>query len=84
MQNSIMTSLRKDWFDHVKKTRKKMSKGQKVLVEHREAMKNASVSWPKEKERILKKRKREEKRDAKKSVREKNISANKNAEQKTQ
>ncbi len=60
-----MTSLRKDWFEHVRKTRKKMSRGQKDLVDHRAAMKQASQSWPKEKEKILKRRKRDAKKQEK-------------------
>ena len=59
-----MTSLRKEWFEHVRKTRKKMSRGQKDLVDHRAAMKCASQTWPKEKEKILKRRKREAKKQA--------------------
>ena len=79
-----MTSLRKEWFEWVKKTRKKMSKGQKELVQHRDAMKSASVSWPKEKERILKKRKREERRAAKSTVCKKARIDDKKTEEKTQ
>ncbi len=79
-----MPSLRKDWFEHVRKTRKKLSKGKKTQVEHREAMKTASVSWPKEKERILKKRKREEKREAKNAAREKSEPVVKKVDEKTQ
>ena len=56
-----MTSLRKEWFLFVGKTRKKMSRGCKVQVSHREAMKKASEKWPKEKEKILRRIKREEK-----------------------
>ena len=56
-----MTSLRKEWFLFVGKTRKKMSRGSKVQVSHREAMKKASEKWPKEKEKILRRIKREEK-----------------------
>ena len=56
-----MTSLRKEWFLYVGKTRKKMSRGSKEPVSHREAMKKASESWPKEKEKILRRMKREKK-----------------------
>ena len=56
-----MTSLRKEWFLYVGKTRKKMSRGSKEPVSHREAMKKASESWPKEKEKILRRIKREKK-----------------------
>ena len=61
IKNTIMTSLRKEWFLFVGKTRKKMSRGSKVQVSHREAMKKASEKWPKEKEKILRRIKREEK-----------------------
>ncbi len=39
-----------------------MSRGSKELVPHRTAMKAASITWPKEKEKLLKKRKREAKK----------------------
>ena len=57
-----MTTLRSDWFAWVHKTRKKMSRGSKELVPHRTAMKAASITWPKEKEKLLKKRRREAKK----------------------
>ena len=38
--------MRSAWFDHVRKTREKESRGKKVKVTHREAMKIASASWP--------------------------------------
>ena len=57
-----MTTLRSDWFAHVNKTRKKMSRGSKEQVPHRSAMKAASITWPKEKEKLLRKRKREAKK----------------------
>ena len=60
-----MTTLRSDWFAWVNKTRKKMSRGSKELVPHRAAMKAASITWPKEKEKILRKRKREAKKQEK-------------------
>ena len=60
-----MTTLRSDWFAWVQKTRKKMSRGQKELIPHRTAMKAASVTWAKEKEKILKKRRREAKKQEK-------------------
>ena len=59
-----MTTLRSDWFAWVQKTRKKLSKGQKELVPHRTAMKAASITWPKEKEKLLKRRKREANKQA--------------------
>ena len=57
-----MTTLRSDWFAHVEKTRKKLSKGKKEKIEHRAAMKAASITWPKEKEKLLRKRRRETKK----------------------
>ena len=57
-----MTTLRSDWFSHVSKTRKKMSRGSKEQVPHRAAMKAASITWPKEKEKLLRKRRREAKK----------------------
>ena len=60
-----MTTLRSDWFAWVHKTRKKMSRGCKEQVPHRAAMKAASITWPKEKEKLLKKRRREAKKQEK-------------------
>ena len=62
-----MTSLRKEWFLYVKKTRRKMSRGGKEPVSHRDAMKKASESWPKEKEKLLRRIKREKKQNCAKS-----------------
>ena len=49
-------TMRHEWFEHVRKTRKKMSKGKDKQGE-------ASQSWPKQKEKILKKKRRLEKRN---------------------
>ena len=54
-------TMRHEWFEHVRKTRKKMSKGKDKQVAHREAMRQASESWPKQKEKVLKKKRRLEK-----------------------
>ena len=51
-------TMRNSWFDHVAKTRKKMSKGLEKPVAHREAMRKASESWPSEKIKLIKKQKR--------------------------
>ena len=48
-------TMRNHWFDHVRKTRKKLSKGQSDLVCHRDAMKKASESWPEQKAKIKRK-----------------------------
>ena len=65
-------NMRKNWFAFVATTRKKLSRKLKRIsrkekrdVTHREAMKEASVLWPKEKTKILNKLKREERRAAK-------------------
>ena len=46
--------MRKGWTDHVAETRRKGNRGKKTMS-HREAMKAASVTWPKIKKRLLKK-----------------------------
>ena len=51
-------TMRHQWFNHVKKTRKKMSKGQEKQVPHREAMRKASESWPIQKAKLIKAEKR--------------------------
>ena len=58
-------NMRQLWFDHVAKVRTKLSRGKKDKATHREAMVAASVSWPQEKEKIIKKRDRAAKRAAK-------------------
>ena len=50
--------MRKNWFAFVATTRKKLSRKLKRDVTHREAMKEASALWPKEKAKILNKIKR--------------------------
>ena len=60
-------TMRQEWFEHVKKTRAKISKKNKENVSHREAMKIASVSWAAEKVKIEKSHKRLAKKKAKES-----------------
>ncbi len=60
-----MNSMRKEWFNFVAVTRKKMQRKSKEPVTHRGAMKEASIVWPKEKAKILNRRKREERRKQK-------------------
>ena len=60
-------SMRQHWFEHVRKTRVRMSKKKKEPVSHRDAMKEASVSWPKEKAKIERAQKRAAKKKAKES-----------------
>ena len=60
-----MESMRKEWFNFVAVTRKRMQRKTKENVSHRQAMKEASALWPKEKAKILNRRKREERKNAK-------------------
>ena len=53
------SAMRKHWFEHVRKTRKKMARGKKEPVSHREAMKEASQSWGTEKAKLVKRIARE-------------------------
>ena len=53
-------SMRQLWFDHVRKTRAKVGT-KKNPCSHRDAMKVASTSWPKLKNKIQKKRARAKK-----------------------
>ena len=55
-------TMRSHWFEHVAKTRKKLSKGQKKQVSHRESMRVASTTWPEIKIKLEKKIKRAEKK----------------------
>ena len=63
-----MSSMRKEWFNFVASTRKKMQRKTKEPVSHRVAMKEASLVWPKEKAKILNRRKRDERKRAKEST----------------
>ena len=58
-------NMRKEWFGWVAKTRKKLQRGNKEPVTHRESMKAAALTWGKEKLKILNRVKREERRRAK-------------------
>ena len=58
-------SMRKEWFEHVRKTRVKMSKGKKDKVTHRDAMQAASVTWSAVKEKVERRIKREARKAAK-------------------
>ena len=51
-------NFRKLWFEHVAKTRRKGSRKDKEYT-HRDAMKDASVTWPKVKDKIERKYTRE-------------------------
>ena len=56
--------MRKLWFEHVSKTRRKMQRKNKQAT-HSMAMKEASVTWPKEKVKIQNRVKREARKLAK-------------------
>jgi hypothetical protein len=61
---TVMVNYRKEWFNWVAKERKRMQRKSKgKTVTHREAMAQASVSWPKAKAKLT----RKEARLAKKS-----------------
>ena len=47
-------TMRNHWFDHVAKTRKKLTRARKAPVTHREAMREASVTWGSIKDRVRK------------------------------
>ena len=57
--------MRKKWFEFVAVVRKRLSRKLKKDVTHREAMKEASGLWPKEKVKILNKIKRERRKQEK-------------------
>ena len=59
--------MRSAWFDHVRKTRKKLARERKEAVSHREAMSIASTSWEGEKKKYARKIAREKRRQAKES-----------------
>ena len=58
------SSMRVSWFEHVRKTRKKLSKGKNVCS-HREAMAQASQTWAVEKAKLVKRQQREARKAAK-------------------
>ena len=68
MVEAEKVSMRKRWFEFVATTRKRMSRKLKKQVSHREAMKEASTAWPKEKVKILNRIKREAKKAMKRSA----------------
>ena len=55
-------TMRNHWFDHVRKTRKKLQRGNKDPVSHRDAMRKASVSWVTEKVKVAKRIARQNKK----------------------
>ena len=60
-----MLSMRKEWFNFVAVTRKKLARKTKKDVSHREAMQAAALEWPKAKIKILNRQRREERKKAK-------------------
>jgi hypothetical protein len=50
--------MRKAWMDWVAKTRKKGNRGKDNSMTHREALKAAAVTWPKEKAKLIRRQKR--------------------------
>ena len=62
--------MRSAWFDHVRKTRKKLTRERKAAVSHREAMSIASTSWEVEKKRYARKIAREKRKQARESKKE--------------
>ena len=56
--------MRTAWFEHVRKTRRKLTRERKEPVSHREAMSIASTSWGVEKKRYERKIEREKRKEA--------------------
>ena len=50
--------MRKGWTDHVAETRRKGNRGKKTMT-HKEAMRAASVTWPKAKAKLERKNRKE-------------------------
>ena len=61
MDSEPEKTMRQLWFAHVQKVRVKLSRG-KNKCSHRDAMKEASVTWPDIKKKIERKRAREAKK----------------------
>ena len=57
--------MRTHWFEHVRKTRKKLSEARKQPVSHQDAMREASTTWAEKKVKIQRRLRREEKKLAK-------------------
>ena len=60
--NQTKRTMRQEWFEHVRKTRAKMSRGKKEPVSHRLAMQHASTTWGDAKVKIERRNKREAKK----------------------
>ena len=55
-------TMRNHWFNHVASTRKKLSRSRKEAVTHREAMREASLTWAPVKDKLQRKNARLAKR----------------------
>ena len=64
-KKTASNEMRRAWFDFVRKTRGKLSKGKKEKCSHREAMKAASAGWVAEKQKVAKRLARAKKKAAK-------------------
>ena len=64
-------SMRQHWFEHVRKTRKRMSRG-KETASHRDAMKAASETWAVAKAKIERSIKSKARKIAKEKAKAKN------------
>ena len=59
-------NFRKEWFNHVAAVRKKLARKNKAKgCTHKNAMAQASITWPKEKAKLQRKAAREAKKTAK-------------------
>ena len=59
-------NFRKEWFNHVATVRKRLARKNKAKgCTHKNAMAQASISWPKEKAKLQRKAVREAKKTAK-------------------
>ena len=65
MEDKKPVNMRKKWFEFVAIIRRKMVRKTKEHVSHRDAMKEASGLWPKEKTRVLNKIKRDRRKQEK-------------------
>ena len=65
-KKTACNEMRKAWFDYVRKTRAKLSRGKKEKCSHRDAMKAASDGWVLEKVKVAKRIARAKKQAANK------------------
>ena len=60
-------TMRNHWFEHVAKTRKRLSRARKEPVSHRDAMREASVTWTNLKAKVRRKMDRQLKKNTTKT-----------------